>query len=68
LLNPNQEIFMGTASSNPVFGPWRADRKFLTYFKFDQALGESRTWIYDLVSGEHQLAPLPPEAQVIAWR
>jgi Tol biopolymer transport system component len=67
-LNPNQEIFMGTASSNPVFGPWREDQKLLTYFKFDQSQGDSKTWIYDLVSGEHQLAPLPSEAQVIAWR
>lgn len=68
VLNPNQEFFMGTGSSNPVFGPWRDNRKILTYFKFNSTLGESRTWIYDLVSGEHQLAPLPPEAQVIAWR
>jgi hypothetical protein len=68
MLNPQQEIFMGTGSSNPVFGPWREDRKILTYFKFDQTQGESRTWIYDLVSGQHQLTPLPPEAQVIAWR
>ena len=30
---------MGTGSSNPVFGPWREDRKILTYFKFDQNLG-----------------------------
>ena len=67
-LNPNQEIFIGTASSNPVFGPWREDQKLLTYFKFDQSQGDSKTWIYDLVSGEHQLAPLPSEAQVIAWR
>ena len=68
MLNPEQEIFMGTGSSNPVFGTWRADRKFLTYFKFDQEQGESRTWRYDLISGEHQLVPLPSEAQVIAWR
>ena len=59
---------MGTGSSNPVFGTWRADRKILTYFKFDQEQGESRTWMFDLVTGEHQLVPLPPEAQVIAWR
>lgn len=68
VLNPEQEIFMGTGSSNPVFGTWRADRKILTYFKFDQEQGESRTWMFDLVTGEHQLVPLPPEAQVIAWR
>jgi hypothetical protein len=40
----------------------------MTYFKFDQEQGESRTWMYDLISGEHQLVPLPSEAQVIAWR
>jgi hypothetical protein len=68
VLNPSQELFMGSATSNPVFGPWDKDRKLLTYFKFDQNLGESKTWIYDLVSGEHQLTPLPPEAQIIAWR
>jgi hypothetical protein len=68
MLNPTQELFMGSATSNPVFGPWDKDRKLLTYFKFDQNLGESKTWIYDLVSGEHQLTPLPPEAQIIAWR
>jgi hypothetical protein len=67
-LNPQQEIFMGTGSSNPVFGPWGKDRKILTYFKFDQTQGEGSTWIFDLISGEHQLAPLPHEAQVIAWR
>jgi len=68
VLNPEQEIFMGIGSSNPVFGPWRGDKKLLTYFKFDQSLGESQSWVFDLVSGEHQLVPLPPEAQVIAWR
>jgi hypothetical protein len=68
MLNPGQEIFMGTGTSNPVFGPWAPQQKILTYFKFDQSQAKSATWIYDLVSGEHQLAPLPSEAQVIAWR
>ncbi len=67
LLNPQQEFFMGTSSSNPIFGPWTKEEKILTYFRFDETQGESRTWIYDLVSGEHHLSPLPPEAQVIAW-
>ena len=68
MLNPEQENFMGTGSSNPVFGPWREDRKLLTYFKFDPEQGESKTWMFDLVTGEHQLLPLPAGAQVIAWR
>lgn len=68
LLNPQQEFFMGTSSSNPVFGPWNNEGKILTYFRFDESRGESRTWIFDLASGEQQLSPLPAEAQVIAWR
>ncbi len=66
-LNPQQEFFMGTFSSNPVFGPWVHDMKILTYSRFDETQGESRTWTYDLVSGEHHLIPLPSDAQVIAW-
>jgi hypothetical protein len=68
LLNPQQELFMGTATSNPVFGPWTRGKKILTYSRFDRDQGESKTWTFDLVAGEHQLTPLPSDAQVIAWR
>jgi hypothetical protein len=67
LLNPQQEFFMGTSSSNPVFGPWTNQKKILTYSRFDETLGVSRTWTFDLVTGEHQLTPLPADAQVITW-
>lgn len=68
LQNPKQEFFMGTASSNPVFGPWTRSKKILTYSRFDETEGISRIWIFDLVTGEHQLTPLPADAQVVAWR
>lgn len=68
LLDPQQEWFMGTGTSNPVFGPWTRGKKILTYSRFDRNSGESKTWAFDLVAGEHQLTPLPSEAQVIAWR
>jgi hypothetical protein len=68
LLNPQQELFMGTSSSNPVFGPWTRSKKILTYSRLDQELGESKTWAFDLKAGEHQLLPLPSDVQVITWR
>jgi hypothetical protein len=68
LVNPEQEFFMGTGTSNPVFGPWTRGKKILTYSKLDRESGESKTWAFDLMAGEHQLTPLPSDAQVIAWR
>jgi hypothetical protein len=68
LLDPAQEFFMGPATSNPVFGLWTRDKRILTYSRFDRDLGESKTWAYDLETGDHQLTPLPSDAQVIAWR
>jgi len=68
LLNPQQEFFMGTATSNPMFGPWTGTKKILTYSRFDQERGESKTWAFNLKAGEHQLLPLPSDAQVISWR
>jgi hypothetical protein len=67
-LNPEQELFMGPGTSNPVFGPWTRGKKILTYSKLDRESGESKTWAFDLMAGEHQLTPLPSDAQVIAWR
>ncbi|MFC1922909.1 TolB family protein [Chloroflexota bacterium] len=67
LLNPQQEFFMGTASSNPVFGPWREGSKILTYSKHDLESGESQTWTFDLVTGEHKITPLPTNAQIVTW-
>jgi Tol biopolymer transport system component len=66
LLNPQQEFFMCTSGSNPVFGPWVEGQKILTYSRFDDEHGESKTWIFDLATGEHQLTPLPSNAQVVA--
>lgn len=65
LFNPQQEFFMGTSSSNLEFSPWTKEQKLLLYFRFDETQGESRTWTFDLMSGEHQVTPLPPEAQAI---
>jgi hypothetical protein len=67
LLNPQQEFFMGTTSSNPVFGPWREGEKLLTYSRHDLESGESKTWIFDLATGEHQPSPLPTNAQIVTW-
>lgn len=67
LLNPQQEFFMGTASSNPVFGPWQERRKILTYSRHDIESGESKTWTFDLATGEHQPTPLPTNAQIVTW-
>jgi hypothetical protein len=67
LLDPQQELFMGTATSNPVFGPWTRVEKLLTYSRIDQETGENQTWIFDLQSGKHQLTPLPPNARVVTW-
>ena len=68
LLNPQGELFMGPATGNPVFGSWTGAKKILTYSRLDQELGESKTWAFDLKAGEHQLLPLPSDAQVISWR
>jgi hypothetical protein len=68
LLPPEQEFFMGPGTSNPVFGPWTRGKKILTYFRLDRESGESKTWAFDLLAGEHQLIPLPSDAQVITWQ
>ena len=65
--NPQQEIFMGSSSGNPIFGPWTADQKIVAYTRYDEATGGSKVWIYDLVSGEQQVTSLPPNAQVLKW-
>jgi hypothetical protein len=65
--NPQQEIFMGASSSNPIFGPWAIKQKVLAYTRYDEAQGASQVWTYDLVSGEQKVAPLPPNAQVLKW-
>ncbi len=65
--DPQQEIFMGTLSSNPVFGPWTAEKKIIAYTRFDEASGASQVWTYDLISGERQVTSLPPNAQVMKW-
>jgi hypothetical protein len=67
LQDPQQEFFMGTGTSNPVFGPWTRSEKLLSYSKIDQEAGGNQTWIFDLESGEHQLSPLPPNARVVTW-
>jgi hypothetical protein len=67
ITDPQQEIFMGQSSGNPVFGPWTAEKKILAYTRFDETAGASQVWIYDLVSDEQQVAPLPPNAQVLKW-
>jgi hypothetical protein len=66
-LTPQQEFFMGSDSSNPIFGPWVEGNKTLTYSRFDKGEGVSKAWIFDLATGEHQLTPLPANAQVVAW-
>jgi hypothetical protein len=66
-LNPQQEFFMGTGSSNPVFGRWDKENKILTYSRIDETQGANKTWLFDLETGEHQLLPLPDNAQVIVW-
>lgn len=66
-LNPQQEFFMGTGSSNPVFGRWDNESKILTYSRIDETQGANKTWLFDLETGEHQLLPLPDNAQVIFW-
>jgi len=65
--NPQQEIFMGSLSTNPIFGPWTAEEKIVTYTRFDEAANASQVWIYDLVSGEQQVTSLPPNIQVLKW-
>jgi hypothetical protein len=67
LLDPEQELFMGTGTSNPVFGPWTRSEKLLSYSRIDQEAGGDQTWIFDLESREHQLTPLPPNARVVTW-
>jgi hypothetical protein len=58
---------MGSQSGNPIFGPWTAEKKILAYTRFDKTENTSLVWIYDLVSGEHQVTPLPSNAQVVKW-
>ncbi|MGW8227106.1 MAG: hypothetical protein ACWGOY_15295, partial [Anaerolineales bacterium] len=67
LQDPQQELFMGTGTSNPVFGPWTRNEKLLSYSKIDQEAGANQTWVFDLQSGEHQLTPLPGNARVATW-
>jgi hypothetical protein len=66
-LDPQQQFFMGTGTSNPIFGPWTRSEKLLSYSKVDQETGANQTWIFDLQSGEHQLTPLPENARVATW-
>lgn len=65
--DPQQEVFMGSLSGNPIFGPWTAEKKILAYTRIDETKKASQVWIYDLVSGEHQVTPLPSNAQVLKW-
>jgi hypothetical protein len=66
-LNPQQEFFMGSFSGSPVFGPWDKEKKILAYYRYDVSEEASQVWLYDLVSGDHRPASLPPNAQAVAW-